>query len=35
MQHEALAQKITEMIRACKDNDLLDLIYKLLLESSQ
>lgn len=33
MQHEALAAQIQEHIKACTDESLLDLIWKLLIES--
>jgi hypothetical protein len=34
MQHEQLIKQITEYLRSCKDENLLDLILKLLIESS-
>ena len=33
--HQKLITLITERLQACKDEALLDLIYKLLIESGQ
>ena len=33
MQQEQIIQKIIELLRNCSDEDLLDLILKLLIES--
>lgn len=34
MQHEQLINQIIELLKACKDENLLDLVFKLLIESS-
>lgn len=34
MNKEAYIEQITEMIQNCKDTDLLDLIYKILLQEA-
>lgn len=34
MQHDQIIKQIIELLKSCKDENLLDLILKLLIESS-